>query len=111
METGRAVVILGRESLSSDELQRVESYREVIVIERPEPDPRDRFLVDEARAYAQAQHRLREVLAALRADAVHASGFVGDEDPEAARHDAHELYPDAVVIEREADEIAVARPH
>jgi hypothetical protein len=98
----RAILILGREPPSEQGIELAESFGEVVVIERPVPDPHDQYIVDETRAYTQARQRLAEILERLRADRVRANGFVGDEDAEAARQDAHELYPDAVVIEPEA---------
>ena len=95
----RAILILGREPLSKEVIELAESFGEVMVIERPVPDPCDQYVVDETRAYVQARQRLAEILKRLQADRVRAEGFVGDEDAEAARQDAHELYPDAVVIE------------
>lgn len=98
----RAILILGREPPSKQGIEMAESFGEVVVIERPVPDPRDQYVVDETRAYAQARQRLAEILERLRADRVRAEGFVGAEDAAAARQDAHELYPDAVVIEPDA---------
>ena len=98
----RAILILGREPPSEQGIELAESFGEIMVIERPVPDPRDQYIVDETRAYAQARERLAEILKRLQADSVRAEGFVGDEDAEAARQDAHELYPDAVVIEPDA---------
>jgi nicotinamidase-related amidase len=95
----RAILILGREPPSEKGIELAESFGEVVVIERPVPDPRDQYVVDETRARAEAGQRLAEILERLRADRVLAEGFVGDEDAAAARQDAHELYPDAVVIE------------
>jgi hypothetical protein len=98
----RAILILGREPPSDEGIELAESFGNIVVIERPVPDPRDQYVVDETRAYAQARERLAEILGRLRADRVDAEGFVGDEDAGAARQDAHELYPNAVVIEPDA---------
>jgi len=95
----RAILILGGEPLSADAVDLAESFDEVLVVERAVRDARDHSLADESLAYARAQQRLHDALDELRAHGLRATGFVGEEAAEAARRNAHELHPDAVVIE------------
>ena len=103
--TRSAILLLGRDGPSDETLQTVERFDEVFVVERAVPDPADRYLVDEDRAYADARRRLATVLARLHADAVEATGIVGDPDPESAVRDARVIFP------RAAEVVAEAGPH
>lgn len=107
----RVILILGREPLSAETVERAESFDEIVVVERAVPDPGDQYVVDENRAYAQARQRLAAVLARLRSDGVRAQGIVGDQDAGAAARDAHELYPDAEAIVIEPVVFAPDRIH
>lgn len=103
--TRAAILVLGREGPSDETLQTVERFDEVFVVERAVPDPADRYIVDEERAYADARRRLAAVLARLHADAVEATGIVGDPDPESAVRDARAIFRGA------AEVVAEAEPH
>ena len=100
-----AILVLGRDGPSDETLQTVERFDEVFVVERAVPDPADRYIVDEERAYADARRRLVTVLARLHADAVEATGIVGDPDPQSAVRDARAIFPGA------AEVVAEAEPH
>ena len=94
-DTRSAILLLGWDGPSEETLHAVEQFDEVFVVERAVPDPADQYVVDEERAYADATRRLATVLARLHADAVEATGIVGDPDPESAVRDARAIFPDA----------------
>ena len=103
--THSAILVLGRDGPSEETLKTVEQFDEVFVVERAVPDPADHYIVDEEGAYADARRRLATVLARLHADAVEATGTVGDPDLKSAVRDARALFPaaDEVVAEAESD--------
>ncbi|HET8651802.1 MAG TPA: hypothetical protein VFM13_04425 [Gaiellaceae bacterium] len=94
----RAIVVVGREGPAEDTLRAAGRYDEVFVIAPALPDPRERFVVDEDRAYEAAHGRVRDVVGRLRARGVRAFGAVGDENVAAARRDARALFPAAQAI-------------
>jgi hypothetical protein len=100
--TRSAILVLGRDGPSAETLQTVEEFDEVFVVERAVPDPADRYIIDEEGAYADARRRLATVLARLHADAVEATGMVGDPDRESAVRDARAIFPGADEVVAEA---------
>ena len=100
--TRSAILLLGRDGPSDETLQTVEQFDEVFVVERAVPDSTDHYIIDEERAYADASRRLATVLARLHADAVEATGIVGDPDPESAVRDARAIFPNADEVVAEA---------
>ena len=101
-EARSAILVLGRDDPSETTLRTVEEFDEVFVVERAVPDPADRYIIDEERAYRDATQRLTAVLTRLRTDDVHATGIVGDPDPTSALADARAFFPGTheVVAER-----------
>ena len=94
----RAIMVIGRELPTGAIFDRAGQYDEVFVTARACPDPHERFVIDEDRAYAAARERLDFALGRLRQSGVRALGTVGDENAGAARDDALALFPAAEAI-------------
>ena len=107
----RAVLVVGRDSPSEPVLEQVETFDEVFVVERAVPDPSERWIVDDARAAADARARLTALLGRLEHDGAHARGIVGCDDERSAIADAKAVVSavDAVFTERGVVEDAHVR--
>ena len=107
----RAVLVVGRDTPSEPILEEVETFDEVFVVERAVADPSERWIVDDARADADARARLTALLGRLEHDGAHARGIVGCDDERAAIADAKAVVSDfdAVFTERGVVEYAHVR--
>jgi uncharacterized protein len=107
--TRSAILVLGRDGPSDETLQTIERFDEVFVVERAVPDPAERYIIDEERAYTDARRRLATVLARLHTDAVEATGMIGDPDPSLAVRDAQAVFPNADEVVAEAEPATAER--